>query len=120
MTLILLRNDHFAVQCPPGTESVSQTHIFTGEDPIAFHDYDGAIISAFNPPGSYTIVGLASEITEEQAKRIVDTDDWKDDGFIDYGKCWSMTKELTALESFRSLLTSLSLYKNLLIIKQNK
>jgi len=57
---------------------------------------------------SYEIVGkgLVSECSEKDAKRVVDTDGWKDEGFVDYGNCWSQTHSLTALESLHSLIQS--------------
>lgn len=125
-SLIKLPNDHFAVQVPEGKECQMTTAglmVFTDSKPIA------TARRIPIPPGSYTIVGMIDKITEEQAGEIVGY--CKGYGFRDYEAegynggsspfdVWSAYHFNTALESFRSLLTSLSLDKNVLIIKQNK
>lgn len=116
-SLITLPNDHFAVTVESDAKSfvINDTNLLIYE-----HSFDriGLGTDEFKqlPPGSYTIVAPGSEISEQQAGEIVEY--WKGIGWRDYT---SLMDELaTALESFRSLLASHSLDKNVLIIKQNK
>lgn len=115
-----LPNNHFAVQVPEGATQIiiSPTHSTIQWKEKGFENkpyWDIKIL----PPGSYTIVGLADSITEEQAGEIVEQ--IKDEyGFawVDYKHRYNVHN--TALESFRSLLSSLSLPpETTLIIKKH-
>lgn len=116
MTLVPLPNNHAAITVPEGAHSFS-LHTTERHNPqIRFYIPGDAIFHVRQlHPGNYTIVGPASEITEEQAGEIVESvaptvcKDYMSSKYCD-----------NYLESFRSLLTSLSLDKNVLIIKQNK
>lgn len=124
-----LPNNYFAVQVPEDATCIIPNW---GKRPRVQYQYwtgesrRGKIkrFNIFLPPGSYTIVGLAKDLTEEQAGEIVEW--W--DGTETY-RSYTYTPSAgetfwpysTALESFRSLLSSLSLQpETTLIIKLNE
>lgn len=64
------------------------------------------------PKGQYKIIGIQTEITEEQAKEIVDSDD--DYGVVMYQNYATASmqycdEQLTSLESFNSLMQKLEI-----------
>lgn len=77
------------------------------------------------PPGNYELIGISSEITEEQAAGVVEVavhmEDYEKlvrDGWWNYESEFATLK--TALESFQSLLTSKGLKGRYAILKQLK
>lgn len=135
MTLITLPNDHFAVTVPEGyVPIIVDNNPFIGNDAkVVCNDTIGRRLGwVAIGPGSYTLVALGSEISEEQAGEIVEWYTDSDgsvsdiDGLIEH---WQTIKNYETgdedcdsfLESFRSLLASLSLSAStVVIIKQNK
>lgn len=108
-SLITLPNDHFAVTVPEGAKKfqVSPTGWIVG------------YLTLIRPPeiGSYTIVALGSEITEEQAGEIVPPLHTPPHGVAG----WAGGSTQSSLNRLLSLLASLSLEASTtLIIKQNK
>lgn len=70
------------------------------------------------PEGKYSIIGLATDLTEEQAKPLVDMiKDNNGNHFYDYYQD-RYAFNISPLESLFSRLTSLGLPKNTLIIKK--
>jgi len=122
---------YIAVEVPEGTKSASQVHVFAGEDPICFHNEDGQIISAFNPSGSWSLIGLASELKEEDWKGIVEGVErfvsngrfqTKIIGFKDYERFEGSSvfkNKSTATESALSLLASHNLNPSTTVIIKN-
>lgn len=66
------------------------------------------------PEGNWTILGRVKDITEEQAKEIVET---KFDGYVNY-YCPAEGYKDTALESFASFCTLHNLTPEMLILKE--
>lgn len=130
MTNIKTYKEWLFVEVPEGTADVSQVHIYAGEDPFCFHDKDGAIISSISIPGSYSIVGMAGGLTEEQWMDIVTTcyvwvhNDGEELFYKDYTDIQQIISSdyslETAEESGHSLVKSLGLeVKTTLIIHLN-
>ena len=74
------------------------------------------------PPGSYTIIGRASELTEEQAKEVVEKEDkgfmyW----YLDYDSPFNFCTLRSAIESISSFCRSIGAEpENVLILKSEK
>lgn len=82
-------------------------------------------------PGNYELIGISSEITEEQAQGIVESDWWHDGPqeehglgkvtyYRDYPNELEDSCELSAIISFKSLLTSKGLKGRYAILKTIK
>lgn len=71
------------------------------------------------PPGSYSIVGLANELTEEQWSEVVEADGSPWPGYKDYSYPNDVAFS-SARQSGYSLLSHLGLSKNPLIIKKEE
>ncbi|MGN6417775.1 MAG: hypothetical protein ACTHMC_09805 [Pseudobacter sp.] len=64
------------VELPKGAYGVGQQHIYHGENPITYHmEGEGDKNYGFYFPGFVHLIGKLSELTEEQAREIVDS--WK-------------------------------------------
>jgi hypothetical protein len=61
------------VELPEGAYGVCQTHIYHGVDPITFHiEGEGDKCYHFKVDGFVDVIGKLSELTEEQARDIVE------------------------------------------------
>lgn len=117
-SIITLPNDHFAVQVESDAKSfvINDTNLLIYE-----HSFDriGLGTDEFKqlPPGSYTIVGLASGISNDDKHMIVESMDLFYRDYSIGGKF----DVLTVSRSFDSLLACLSLEASTtVILKQNK
>jgi hypothetical protein len=116
-----LPNNHYAIEVPEGARSF-QIDNDMGQKVIWKEGEYGVSdewIYEKLPPGSWEIISLASEISEEQIRGIVES--YNDGGLFcrDYA-LKSPVFGISAAASFRSLLTSLGLGKEYLIIVKNK
>lgn len=118
MTPIILPNNHVAVTVPEGAHSfrIDNSGYLLMQLPP-----HGEAPSEFYPdkwvPGSYTLVGMASEITEEQAGEIINKG--KVYGYQSAVNSWTLHH--SASDALDALLRSVSLEpSNTIIIKQNK
>lgn len=116
-----LPNNYFAVQVPRKSRNIRMAESHTTGLPFIRWDVGSdSCDDIVLPPGSYTIVGLASSITEEQAGEIVEQ---KKDEYGWYWFNYEVNYSIcpNAIESFRSLVKSKSLELSAtLIIKTNQ
>lgn len=111
-SLITLPNDHFAVTVPP--DGCDKPAIINGV--LGDNWADEEFLPFFTlPPGSYTLVALGSDISEEQAGEIVDMQAWHNSFHNPLGKNKSTIDALSSLLAVNNLEASTTL-----IIKRNK
>jgi hypothetical protein len=120
-----LPNNHYALEVPEGADNIElheeEKQYITYHVGMGTEDYD--ILRDTLPPGSWEIVSLTSGISEEQAKAICPRiKDWSTDLYHNHTAGGRDFRDVidsafdTALASFRSLLTSLGMEKEYLII----
>lgn len=129
-SLITLPNEHFAVIVPEGTIKASIDDITNHLRPLVGSKSAGYMCPSLRlPPGSYTIVALGSDISEEQAALIVGrfNSSWGTSYYPEYplekkqGSRRSKPGYDKAIPSFHSLLAANNLSAStVVIIKQNK
>lgn len=111
--MVQLPNNYLAVQMPEGVEGCEiRGRTRHPNDLLSFYGEADALEI---PPGSYTIVSKGDEVTEAQAGEIVEVYNF---GGVDrpYNYTDSMVLLDTAIESFHSLLLSLSLNPSEIVI----
>lgn len=121
MAQIHTENGHLFIEVPEGFFGYSIIDTTNGGKALKITDRVGDCVYRPLPPGSYTLVGLGSELTEEQWKEIIE-DTWESGDFIgwsfrDYSDKHSTFD--TATESGLSLLKSKSLSPNTTVILKN-
>lgn len=122
-SLITLPNEHFVVTVPEGITQFKLVNDASGK-PFQALFGRGYPFPITELEGSYTIVALGSDISEEQAAKIVERDYFDGVGFqyanyqLGFRK-WTFGKRFnSALESLRSLLPSKGISRDYLIVKK--
>jgi hypothetical protein len=104
----LTDNEIYAVKVPEGAKNIHCEISMTGNPYIAYKFKDDELLNEYEiidlPAGSYEFLFCTSEVSEEQARKVVlKIDMGFKDVFLNYAKGGAFDYD-TALESLRSLL----------------